>query len=203
MKLGLINSAWAQAGRYHATIRDNQITVVDTRNGRTIISPNLQRVVHDTRLTTTVNLIPQEGGFDLAVTYINHGEAPASMGLLAIPVMRWKPYNDAFDDTSFGHGTGRAGIAAPTQLDSPDCDTKMIGTGPFKLDSFDPTTGVWGYTLANAQANAAAKSAGARARMPPSIFTSGWNFGRSSRPSTARTEAAMLAGRTGSAVGPR
>jgi peptide/nickel transport system substrate-binding protein len=37
--------------------------------------------------------------------------------------------------------TGRAGIAAPAQLDSPDCDTKMIGTGPFKLDSFDPTTG--------------------------------------------------------------
>jgi len=37
--------------------------------------------------------------------------------------------------------TGRAGIAAPAQLDSPDCDTNMIGTGPFKLDSFDPTTG--------------------------------------------------------------
>lgn len=37
--------------------------------------------------------------------------------------------------------TGRAGIAAPSQLDSPDCDTKMVGTGPFKVASFDPTTG--------------------------------------------------------------
>lgn len=37
--------------------------------------------------------------------------------------------------------TGRTGIAAPAQLDSADCGTKMIGTGPFKVDSFDPTTG--------------------------------------------------------------
>lgn len=37
--------------------------------------------------------------------------------------------------------TGRSGIAAPSQLDSPDCGTKMIGTGPFKVTSFDPTTG--------------------------------------------------------------
>jgi peptide/nickel transport system substrate-binding protein len=37
--------------------------------------------------------------------------------------------------------TGRTGIAAPAQLDSADCDTNMIGTGPFKVDSFDPTTG--------------------------------------------------------------
>ena len=37
--------------------------------------------------------------------------------------------------------TGRSGIAAPAQLDSADCDTNMIGTGPFKVDSFDPTTG--------------------------------------------------------------
>lgn len=42
---------------------------------------------------------------------------------------------------AFLWSTGRVGIAAPAQLDSPDCDTKMIGTGPFKLDSFDPTTG--------------------------------------------------------------
>jgi peptide/nickel transport system substrate-binding protein len=38
--------------------------------------------------------------------------------------------------------TGRTGIAAPEQLNSgTECDTKMIGTGPFKLDSFDPATG--------------------------------------------------------------
>ena len=37
--------------------------------------------------------------------------------------------------------TGRSGIAASAQLNSPDCGTKMIGTGPFKLASFDPTTG--------------------------------------------------------------
>ena len=37
--------------------------------------------------------------------------------------------------------TGRTGIAAPAQLDSPDCDTKLIGSGPFKLKSFDPASG--------------------------------------------------------------
>ena len=38
--------------------------------------------------------------------------------------------------------TGRAGISAPAQLnDDATCDTNMIGTGPFKLDKFDPTTG--------------------------------------------------------------
>jgi peptide/nickel transport system substrate-binding protein len=38
--------------------------------------------------------------------------------------------------------TGRTGIAAPEQLNSGTaCDTKLIGTGPFKLDSFDPSTG--------------------------------------------------------------
>ncbi|CAB4862101.1 MAG: hypothetical protein F2782_02390 [Actinobacteria bacterium] len=37
--------------------------------------------------------------------------------------------------------TGRTGIAAPAQLDSPDCDTKLIGSGPFKLKSFDPSSG--------------------------------------------------------------
>ncbi|MBM3674767.1 MAG: ABC transporter substrate-binding protein [Actinobacteria bacterium] len=42
---------------------------------------------------------------------------------------------------AFLWSTGRTGIAAPSQLDSPDCDTKMVGTGPFKVDTFDPTTG--------------------------------------------------------------
>ena len=37
--------------------------------------------------------------------------------------------------------TGRAGIAAPSQLESADCDTKLVGTGPFKLKTFDPTSG--------------------------------------------------------------
>ena len=38
--------------------------------------------------------------------------------------------------------TGRTGIAAPAQLDDQNtCDTNMIGTGPFKLKSFDPNTG--------------------------------------------------------------
>ncbi len=38
--------------------------------------------------------------------------------------------------------TGRVGIAAPAQLDDPEtCDTNMIGTGPFKLKSFQPSTG--------------------------------------------------------------
>ena len=37
--------------------------------------------------------------------------------------------------------TGRVGIAAPAQLTSPDCATKMIGTGPFALDTFDPVSG--------------------------------------------------------------
>jgi peptide/nickel transport system substrate-binding protein len=37
--------------------------------------------------------------------------------------------------------TGRVGIAAPAQLTSPDCATKMIGTGPFALQSFDPVSG--------------------------------------------------------------
>ncbi|HMF83629.1 MAG TPA: ABC transporter substrate-binding protein [Acidimicrobiia bacterium] len=37
--------------------------------------------------------------------------------------------------------TGRLGIVAPAQLNSPNCQTNMIGTGPFKLQSFDPVTG--------------------------------------------------------------
>ncbi len=38
--------------------------------------------------------------------------------------------------------SGRAGIIAPAQLaDENTCATNMIGTGPFKLDKFDPTTG--------------------------------------------------------------
>jgi len=37
--------------------------------------------------------------------------------------------------------TGRTGIAAAAQLDSEDCATDMIGTGPFSVASFDPTTG--------------------------------------------------------------
>ncbi len=35
-------------------------------------------------------------------------------------------------------GSGRLGIVAQAQLDSPDCPTKMIGTGPFKLDHWTP-----------------------------------------------------------------
>jgi peptide/nickel transport system substrate-binding protein len=38
--------------------------------------------------------------------------------------------------------TGRTGIAAPAQLNNQaTCNTNMIGTGPFKLKSFDPATG--------------------------------------------------------------
>jgi peptide/nickel transport system substrate-binding protein len=33
-------------------------------------------------------------------------------------------------------GVGRFGIMAPAQLNSPDCATKMIGTGPFKLEEY-------------------------------------------------------------------
>jgi len=37
---------------------------------------------------------------------------------------------------------GRTGIAAPAQLDDPKtCQTNMIGTGPFRKKTFDPTTG--------------------------------------------------------------
>jgi peptide/nickel transport system substrate-binding protein len=37
---------------------------------------------------------------------------------------------------------GRVGIAAPAQLDAGEaCGTKMIGSGPFKVTSFDPSTG--------------------------------------------------------------
>ena len=41
-----------------------------------------------------------------------------------------------FDAALFG--SGRLGIVAQAQLDSPDCATKMIGTGPFKLDHWTP-----------------------------------------------------------------
>jgi peptide/nickel transport system substrate-binding protein len=34
------------------------------------------------------------------------------------------------------YGVGRFGIMAPAQLNSPDCSTKMIGTGPFKLEDY-------------------------------------------------------------------
>ncbi len=37
---------------------------------------------------------------------------------------------------------GRTGIAAPAQLNDPKtCQTNMIGTGPFRKKTFDPTTG--------------------------------------------------------------
>lgn len=37
--------------------------------------------------------------------------------------------------------TGRLGMVAPAQLNSPDCSSDMIGSGPYKLDRFDPVTG--------------------------------------------------------------
>jgi peptide/nickel transport system substrate-binding protein len=38
--------------------------------------------------------------------------------------------------------TGRTGIAAPAQLADPEsCKTNMIGTGPFEVTKFDPSTG--------------------------------------------------------------
>ena len=37
--------------------------------------------------------------------------------------------------------TGRLGIVAPAQLNSADCHTNMIGTGPFKVQRFDSVTG--------------------------------------------------------------
>lgn len=47
------------------------------------------------------------------------------------------------DFPAFLYTTGRAAIAAPSQVLAPDCDTKLIGTGPFKLKpgGFDPTSG--------------------------------------------------------------
>ncbi len=46
------------------------------------------------------------------------------------------------DFPAFLWTSGRVGIAAPAQLNAGDgCDTLLIGTGPFKLKSFDPTTG--------------------------------------------------------------
>ena len=46
------------------------------------------------------------------------------------------------DFPAFLWASGRVGIAAPAQINSgPACDTNLIGTGPFKLKSFDPTTG--------------------------------------------------------------
>ena len=46
------------------------------------------------------------------------------------------------DFPAFLWASGRVGIAAPAQINSgPACDTNMIGTGPFKLKNFDPTTG--------------------------------------------------------------
>ena len=43
---------------------------------------------------------------------------------------------------SYLWSTGRTGIAAPAQLNNDaTCDTNMIGTGPFKLKDFNPTTG--------------------------------------------------------------
>ena len=45
------------------------------------------------------------------------------------------------DFPAFLYSTGRVGIVAPAQLTSADCDTVMIGSGPFKAKSFDPTTG--------------------------------------------------------------
>jgi peptide/nickel transport system substrate-binding protein len=44
-----------------------------------------------------------------------------------------------FDQYLFS--TGRLGMVAPAQLNSPNCQTNMIGTGPFKLQNFDPVTG--------------------------------------------------------------
>jgi peptide/nickel transport system substrate-binding protein len=42
---------------------------------------------------------------------------------------------------AFLFSSGRTAIAAPAQLTSPNCETNLIGSGPFKLDSYDPSTG--------------------------------------------------------------
>ncbi len=56
---------------------------------------------------------------------------------------------------AFLYSSGRLGITAQAQLDDPDtCDRNLIGTGPFKMKSWDkgrafvaekptPTTGRW------------------------------------------------------------
>lgn len=62
----------------------------------------------------------------------------ATSGTDSVIVTMKKPW---VDFPAFLYTTGRSAIAAPAQLNSPDCDTKMIGSGPFKLKSFDPTTG--------------------------------------------------------------
>jgi peptide/nickel transport system substrate-binding protein len=52
---------------------------------------------------------------------------------LTVKVVLDTPIAD-FDEGLYG--TGRFGIMAPAQLNSPDCATKMIGTGPFKLQEY-------------------------------------------------------------------
>jgi peptide/nickel transport system substrate-binding protein len=64
---------------------------------------------------------------DVAVTAPNTVVVSTEVPWVAFPAYLWV--------------TGRAGIAAPAQLTGPNCDTNMIGTGPFRLESFDPTSG--------------------------------------------------------------
>ena len=52
---------------------------------------------------------------------------------LTVKVILDTPVAD-FDEGLYG--VGRFGIMAPAQLNSPDCATKMIGTGPFKLQEY-------------------------------------------------------------------
>ena len=65
---------------------------------------------------------------DVAVTGPNTTVVTTKVPWVAFPAFLWS--------------TGRTAIAAPAQLNnSATCDTNMIGTGPFKLKSFDPATG--------------------------------------------------------------
>jgi peptide/nickel transport system substrate-binding protein len=56
----------------------------------------------------------------------------AVTGPLTVDVKMSEPWYK-FPQTLWGWG--RIGIMAPAQINSPDCATKMIGTGPFTLDS--------------------------------------------------------------------
>src|SRR5690348_12789838 len=81
----------APAGRYRCTLQDNMLTVVDTTNNFSIISPNLQKIVADTTVDSTVAIVPVPGGCDLTVTLVNHGSRAAPLGMITVPGMRLGP----------------------------------------------------------------------------------------------------------------
>ena len=79
----------AQTGRFQASFRHDQVTVVDTTTNHVVIGPNGRSLSYGTSLRPRIEFVPQTDGFDLNFTFTNTGNQPAPLGYLTVPGLRF------------------------------------------------------------------------------------------------------------------